>query len=105
MVCRDLPQLRALTEFAEDESFQKEWAEVKLAAKVKAAAFLEQLCDIVVLPTSLFDVQVCRLLCAQHHIMLSLASRCWLSPSWLGTILIPCWDWLSNETCENGLNF
>lgn len=69
MVCRDLPQLRALKDSCEDKAFQKEWADVKLAAKVKAAAFLEQLCGIVVQPTSLFDVQVC-LLCAQviaHH--------------------------------------
>ena len=57
-MCRDLPQLQGLREAAEDPAFLAEWAAVKLEAKKKAAAFLQQKTGLVIDPTAMFDVQV-----------------------------------------------
>lgn len=38
-----LDQLRGLTAHADDPAFQAEWREVKLAAKIKAAALIQRL--------------------------------------------------------------
>ena len=51
--------MKGLAAAADDAEFREEWAAVKLAAKVKAATFLEQRCGVKVDPTALFDVQVC----------------------------------------------
>lgn len=59
MGCRDLPQLTGLKSAAEDPAFLAEWAAVKLEAKKKAAAFLQQKTGLVIDPTAMFDVQVC----------------------------------------------
>ncbi|MBP8261505.1 MAG: glycogen/starch/alpha-glucan phosphorylase [Verrucomicrobia bacterium] len=58
---RDLEQLRRIEEWAEDPGFQEEWRAVKLAAKRRLAALIEQRIGLAVDPSSLFDVQVKRL--------------------------------------------
>ncbi len=58
---RDLDQLRKLEPLADDAEFQREWREVKLAAKRGLAALIEQRTGVQVNPESLFDIQVKRL--------------------------------------------
>jgi glycogen phosphorylase len=58
---RDLDQLRKLEPLAGDPGFQKEWREVKLAAKRDLAALIEQRTRVKVNPESLFDIQAKRL--------------------------------------------
>jgi starch phosphorylase len=58
---RDLDQLRGLERFAEDQEFQEEWRQVKLANKQRLAAAIQHATGIRVDPTSLFDVQVKRI--------------------------------------------
>jgi glycogen phosphorylase len=57
----DLDQLRKLEPLAADPDFQKQWREVKLAAKRRLAEIIEQRTQVKVNPESLFDVQVKRL--------------------------------------------
>jgi len=57
----DLDQLRKLEPLADDDGFQKQWREVKLAAKRRLAALIEQRVGVKAAPESLFDVQVKRL--------------------------------------------
>ena len=58
---RDLDQLRKLEAFAEDGEFQRQWRDVKLAAKRRLAALIEQRVGVRVDPESLFDIQAKRL--------------------------------------------
>jgi glycogen phosphorylase len=58
---RDLDQLRKLEPLAEDVEFQRQWREVKLAAKRDLAALIDQRTGIQVDPASLFDVLAKRL--------------------------------------------
>ena len=58
---RDLGQLRKLEPLADDPAFQKEWHAVKLAAKGRLAALIQERTGIQVSPDSLFDVQIKRL--------------------------------------------
>ncbi len=58
---QDLNQLRGLEKLAGDENFQREWQEVKLAAKRDLACLIEQRTGISVDPASMFDVQAKRL--------------------------------------------
>ena len=58
---QDLDQLRKLEPLAEEESFRKEWAEIKLANKRRLAAVIAERTGITVSPESLFDVQVKRI--------------------------------------------
>jgi glycogen phosphorylase len=58
---QDLNRLRALEEFADDENFQEQWREVKLANKRRLAALIVDRTGITVMPESLFDVQVKRI--------------------------------------------
>lgn len=57
--CRDLPQLRGLEAAADDEAFLRRWAEVKLQAKTRAAAYLKERTGVTVNPNVMFDVQAC----------------------------------------------
>ena len=58
---RDLDRLRDLEPLADDLDFQRRWSEVKLAAKARLAAILEDRAGVAADPTSLFDVQAKRL--------------------------------------------
>jgi len=58
---RDLDQLRRLEPLADDAQFQKQWREVKLAAKRDLAGLISRRTGITVSPESMFDVQVKRL--------------------------------------------
>ncbi len=58
---QDLNQLHNLEELAGDEKFQREWREVKLAAKRDLACLIEQRTGISVDPASMFDIQAKRL--------------------------------------------
>ncbi|MFW5787677.1 MAG: glycogen/starch/alpha-glucan family phosphorylase, partial [Halanaerobiales bacterium] len=54
-------ELEALEEYATDSAFQKELAEVKLKDKEKLAGFIEQELELMIDPTSIFDVHIKRL--------------------------------------------
>jgi glycogen phosphorylase len=58
---RDLKLLRQLEPLANDHAFQRQWREVKLAAKRDLASIIEQRTGIKVNPGSLFDIQSKRL--------------------------------------------
>ena len=58
---RDLNQLRKLEQFADDQKFQQQWRDVKLASKRRLAAIIWERTGINVAPESLFDVQVKRI--------------------------------------------
>ena len=58
---RDLQQLRQLEPLATDAEFQRQWREVKGAAKRAFAALIEQRTGVKVDPESLFDVQAKRI--------------------------------------------
>jgi len=57
----DLHELRRLEPLADDETFQREWRRVKLAAKRDLAALLKLRTGVDVNPESLFDIQVKRI--------------------------------------------
>jgi starch phosphorylase len=57
----DLYKLRKLEPLADDEVFQQQWREVKLAAKLDFAALLKLRTGVDVDPASLFDIQVKRI--------------------------------------------
>jgi starch phosphorylase len=57
----DLYQLKQLEKFADDPVFQQEWHEVKLAAKRNLAEIIEKRTGVILVPESLFDIQVKRL--------------------------------------------
>ena len=60
----DLFRLRGLEKFADDPDFQAEWLQVKLDAKTRLAAIIEETCDKSIGridPHSLFDVQAKRI--------------------------------------------
>ncbi|MFW6279346.1 MAG: glycogen/starch/alpha-glucan phosphorylase, partial [Bacillota bacterium] len=54
-------ELEALEEYATDSAFQKKLAEVKLKDKEKLAGFIEQELELMIDPTSIFDVHIKRL--------------------------------------------
>jgi glycogen phosphorylase len=54
---RDLYELRKLEAFAEDAGFQRQWREVKLAAKQRLSTVIEERTGMRVNPESLFDIQ------------------------------------------------
>jgi glycogen phosphorylase len=58
---RDLDELRALEEFAEDSQFQVDFMNVKQANKVDLARIIKRDCGVAVNPAALFDVHVKRL--------------------------------------------
>jgi len=58
---QDLNRLRKLEPLADDNEFQKQWREVKLANKGRLAALVAERTGIKVAPESLFDVQVKRI--------------------------------------------
>ena len=58
---QDPHRLRALEPLADDAEFQQQWREVKLANKRRLAALIAERTGIVVVPESLFDVQVKRI--------------------------------------------
>ncbi len=57
----ELDRLSDLKPFAEDEGFQKKFAEIKLENKRKLAVVINELCNIEVNPKAIFDVQIKRL--------------------------------------------
>jgi len=58
---RDLLQLRKLEKFADDQEFQRLWRDVKLAAKQRLAAVVEQRTGVKIEPDTLFDIQTKRI--------------------------------------------
>ncbi|MRI31897.1 glycogen phosphorylase [Endozoicomonas sp. OPT23] len=57
----ELDLLSDLKPFANDEAFQRKFAEIKLNNKRKLAAIIKELCNIEVNPEAIFDVQIKRL--------------------------------------------
>ena len=57
----DLPKMKRLIEFAEDESCEKEFMEIKYKNKVRLSEYIRKYNHIEVDPNSIFDVQVKRL--------------------------------------------
>jgi starch phosphorylase len=58
---RNLDQLRKLEAFADDATFHQLWREVKLTAKRRLAALVEQRTGIKIEPDTLFDIQTKRI--------------------------------------------
>jgi starch phosphorylase len=58
---RDLDQLRKLEVFADDAKFHRLWREVKLTAKRRLAALVEQRTGVKIEPDTLFDIQTKRI--------------------------------------------
>jgi len=58
---RNLDELRMLEPLANDAGFQKEWREVKLAAKRRLTACITEHTGVTVDPASLFDIQAKRI--------------------------------------------
>ncbi|MCC5022117.1 MAG: glycogen/starch/alpha-glucan phosphorylase [Candidatus Synoicihabitans palmerolidicus] len=58
---RDLDLLQGLTKYAKKSAFQKEFMAIKRENKIRLAALIKELCDVVVSPDALFDVQIKRL--------------------------------------------
>lgn len=58
---KDLTALSDLEKYAHDKDFQKEWAEIKYANKVRLAKHIKQTTGIKVNPAALFDIQVKRI--------------------------------------------
>ena len=58
---KDLTHLNQLEKFADDKAFQKEWAEIKYANKVRLAKYIKTTLNVTVNPSALFDVQVKRI--------------------------------------------
>ncbi len=57
----DLPQLRGLSEFADDKDFQRNWRKAKLANKVRLSRKIADRTGIEVPTSMLFDIQVKRI--------------------------------------------
>lgn len=57
---KDLFELKKLESYAEDETFQKKWIEVKRANKIELAGVIKKECNIDVEIDSIFDVHVKR---------------------------------------------
>ncbi len=57
----DLPRIKALEQFVDDEAFCQRWLEIKQANKVALAQFVEQECGVYFNAQSMFDVQVKRI--------------------------------------------
>jgi len=79
---KDLNRLRELENFADDPSFQKEWANLKVENKRRLAALIKKRTSAIVSADSLFDVQVKRIheykrqhLAALHILTLYLRMR------------------------------
>jgi glycogen phosphorylase len=58
---RDLDQLRKLEAFVDDAEFHQLWREVKLTAKRRLAALVEQRTGVKIEPDTLFDIQTKRI--------------------------------------------
>ncbi|KAK3687258.1 glycosyl transferase [Podospora appendiculata] len=58
---KDLTKLNKIELSVNDKQFRKEWAEIKLANKVRLAKHIQESAGVTVNPTSLFDVQVKRI--------------------------------------------
>ncbi len=57
----DLPRIKAVEKFVDDETFCQRWLEIKQANKVALAQFVEQECGVHFNAQSMFDVQVKRI--------------------------------------------
>jgi glycogen phosphorylase len=57
----NLPSIKKLAYYAEDEKYQKEFMEIKYQNKVRLAAYIKEHNQVEVDPNSIFDVQVKRL--------------------------------------------
>jgi starch phosphorylase len=57
----NLDQLRGLETFVEDEDFCKSWERIKLQNKENLAEYITKSCNVVVDPTTMFDIQVKRI--------------------------------------------
>ena len=58
---KDLTLLQKLEEYVDDDSFRKEFSEIKVANKVRLAKFIKETTGVSVNPHALFDVQVKRI--------------------------------------------
>ncbi|HVU33637.1 MAG TPA: glycogen/starch/alpha-glucan phosphorylase [Opitutaceae bacterium] len=58
---RDLEQLRALEQYADDPEFQREFMAIKRANKADLAALIKIECGVDISPDAMFDVQIKRL--------------------------------------------
>ena len=59
--CKNLYDLKRLLPFVDDESFRKEWSNIKMANKKALAEQIESTCSIKLNTNSIFDVQVKRI--------------------------------------------
>lgn len=57
----DLPLLRNLSPYADDEKFRAKWRDVKHANKVRMAEMVQRECGVTFNPNALFDIQVKRI--------------------------------------------
>jgi starch phosphorylase len=57
----DLDQLRKLEPFVDNPEFITSWRRIKLDNKIRLADYINQKCDVVVDPNSMFDIQVKRI--------------------------------------------
>lgn len=57
----DLDQLRGLESSVKDEEFCKSWERIKLQNKENLAAYIKKSCNVIVDPTTMFDIQVKRI--------------------------------------------
>jgi len=57
----NLDQLRGLESFVEDEDFCKSWERIKLQNKENLTEYITKFCNVVVDPTTMFDIQVKRI--------------------------------------------
>ena len=57
----NLDRLRGLEAFVEDEEFCKSWERIKLQNKEHLAEYIRERCNVVVDPTTMFDIQVKRI--------------------------------------------
>ncbi|CAL1402208.1 unnamed protein product [Linum trigynum] len=57
----DLDELSGLRKFADDASFQGEWAAAKMACKKRLAEYVKKVTGVTIDPNSLFDIQVKRI--------------------------------------------
>jgi glycogen phosphorylase len=58
---KDLPQLKKLEAYVDDDAFKKEWQTVKYNQKVRLAKYIERVCKVTIDPNSLYDVQCKRM--------------------------------------------
>lgn len=57
----DLDQLRKLEPFVDNPEFITSWRKIKLENKIRLADYINEKCDVVVDPNSMFDIQVKRI--------------------------------------------